>query len=593
MKFKFSIGRKIGIGFGILILLTLAVFLTTYITLQESRRINDVINEVNTPSVKALQELKFSILETKLFLETWVKYPKLHEDKERLSKFRNRVYPDLESQLLKLSKNWTDEHRLFLEKTISDIELLFYHQEQITESLASFEDYSYDQIFLANYSLEEGGDVYETTQIVLSDLDSLIEAQKQIAFVSTLNMFKSFDALKSQVLYLGVALIIIGILIAIYTTRTIVLPVQRLKAVLVKLGKGVFPEGKMKVGNDEIGEMTAAMNNVVSGLQRTKDFATEVGAGKFDTEYKPLSSKDSFGKALMKMRDDLAENERNLGQKVMERTAEVVRQKEEIEKQSQQIEEYFIQVTDSIKYAKRIQDAILPPEGFVKEVLPESFILFRPKAIVSGDFYWIEKVKDKIFFAAVDCTGHGVPGAFMSIVGSNNLKQALITTGGQSPSNILNELNKGVTETLHQKEENSTSKDGMDVAMCSINFKNLELEYAGAFNPLYIIRNDKIIQFKGNKFPIGSYSTEELMCFSNEKVQLEKGDRVYIFTDGYPDQFGGPKGKKFMYKRFRETLLKYSKLPMQEQKEVLNNTLMEWMGEEEQVDDILVMGVKV
>src|SRR5690606_24437703 len=219
-----------------------------------------------------------------------------------------------------------------------------YHQDQITESLSTFEDYSYDQIFLANYSLEEGGDVYETTQIVLSDLDSLIEAQKQIAFVSTLNMFKSFDALKSQVLYLGVALIIMGILIAFYTTRTIVVPVRRLKAVLVKLGKGVFPEVKMKVGNDEIGEMTAAMNNVVSGLQRTKDFATEVGAGKFDTEYKPLSSKDSFGKALMKMRDDLAENERNLGQKVKERTAEVVRQKEEIEKQSQQIEEYFIQV---------------------------------------------------------------------------------------------------------------------------------------------------------------------------------------------------------------------------------------------------------
>src|SRR5690606_953810 len=151
----------------------------------------------------------------------------------------------------------------------------------------------YDQIFLANYSLEEGGDVYETTQVVLYNLDLLIDAQKETAEESTNSMFESFEALKSQVLGLGIALIIIGIIIAFYTTRTIVKPIVKLKAVLVKLGRGEFPKKIMKVGNDEIGEMTAAMNNVVRGLQRTKDFATEVGAGRFDTEYQPLSSRDS------------------------------------------------------------------------------------------------------------------------------------------------------------------------------------------------------------------------------------------------------------------------------------------------------------
>ncbi|MBL1144860.1 MAG: SpoIIE family protein phosphatase [Bacteroidetes bacterium] len=595
MRFRLTIGRKIGIGFGILIFLTLIVFVTTYDTLQESRGINDRIASVNTPSVKSLQELKFSVLETKLFLETWIKEQKAHEDKERLLEFRKDVYPVLKAELSELSKAWESHEQDSLLHLFETIDLLFETQNiDVIYALQSFDDYEDAFAKLnAQTSVEEGGDVYRLTKQVLADLDVLIKDQKQSALSLNEEMFASFERLKFLTRNLGIALIVLGIIIAVYTTRTIVRPIIALKAIAVKLGRGVFPKTRMKEGVDEIGEMTAAMNNVVDGLKRTKDFAQEVGAGKFETSYKPLSSKDSLGIALLKMRDDLAENERFLEEKVRQRTAEVVAQKEEIDKQRSQIEEYFEQVTDSIKYAQKIQEAILPPDYQVKRMLPDSFILYRPKDIVSGDFYWLGEANDKVFFAAVDCTGHGVPGAFMSIVGFNQLKQAIITTGGSNPAEILDHLNRGVSETLHQKEANSTNKDGMDIAICSLDYKTLELEYAGAFNPLYLLRNDEIIQVKGNKFPIGSFVDEEPSNFTNNKIQLEKGDQIYIFSDGYADQFGGPRGKKFMYKRFRELLVEIGTKELSQQKELLKESLFDWMKDEEQVDDILVIGVRV
>jgi serine phosphatase RsbU (regulator of sigma subunit)/HAMP domain-containing protein len=596
MHFRFTIGKKIGTGFGILILLTLIVFVWTYMTLQKSRQINDDINSVNTPSVKELQELKFSILETKLFLETWIKDNKEHEDKVKLITYRSEEFPQVKKILTGLSLKWKDQAlRDSLETLFQDIDLLFQQQDvDVINNFQSFDDYENNvmSLFLANTSIEEGGDIDILTKKVIVDLNNLITAHKENANRANDQMFKSFETLKFLVRNLGVALIVMGVVIAFFTTKNIVDPIKRLKVVAVKLGRGVFPDEDMKEGNDEIGEMTAAMNNVVDGLKRTKDFAQAVGSGKFDTDYKPLSNKDSLGKALLKMRDDLAENERILEDKVKQRTAEVVQQKEEIDKQKAQIEEYFIQVTDSIKYAQKIQEAILPPENYVRKLLPNSFIFYRPKDIVSGDFYWLGEARGKVFFAAVDCTGHGVPGAFMSIIGYNQLKQAIITTGGSNPAEILDHLNQGVSETLHQKDANSTSKDGMDIAICSLDYNTLELEYAGAFNPLYLLRDGDIIQTKGDKFPIGSF-LGETESFTNHKIQLNKGDQLYIFSDGYADQFGGPRGKKFMYKKFRDLLIANGDRTMTEQKEILKQSLFEWMQDEEQVDDILVIGVRV
>lgn len=595
MNFRFTIGKKISTGFGILILLTLVVFITTYITIQQSREINDRISTVNTPSVKILQELKFSILETRIFLETWLKEQKPHPDKENLISYREEEYPQVRKEIEKVAVKWPAHLQDSLNQLFESIDLLFTQQSlDVIDNFQSFDDYEDPTfVFMAGTSLEEGGDIYYRMGEVMTRLNNLIQEQKENANAANEEMYSSFEGLRSLVVGLGIALIVISVIVAFITTKNIVDPIKRLKAIAVKLGRGVFPTQELKEGNDEIGEMTAAMNNVVNGLKRTKNFAEAVGSGKFDTEYKPLSSKDSLGHALLRMRDDLAENERFLEEKVRQRTAEVVAQKEEIDKQKEQIEEYFLQVTDSIKYAQKIQEAILPPEHYVRKLLPNSFIFYRPKDIVSGDFYWLGEAQGKAFFAAVDCTGHGVPGAFMSIVGYNQLKQAIITTGGSNPAEILDHLNQGVSETLHQKDENSTSKDGMDIAICSLDHKTLELEYAGAFNPLYLLRDGEIIQTKGDKFPIGSFLDGETPNFTNNKIQLQEGDQLYIFSDGYADQFGGPRGKKFMYKKFRDLLIANGDKDLSVQKDLLKETLFDWMKDEEQVDDILVIGVRV
>tara|TARA_R110002072_G_scaffold282761_1_gene445845 strand:- start:69375 stop:71501 length:2127 start_codon:yes stop_codon:yes gene_type:complete len=292
---------------------------------------------------------------------------------------------------------------------------------------------------------------------------------------------------------------------------------------------------------------------------------------------------------------------------VVERTTEINQQKEEL---SIINEEVF----SSIKYAKRIQEAILPSDEHVNKLLPDSFVLNRPKDVVSGDFYFIENTSAKgdkrhTVFAAVDCTGHGVPGAFMSIIGSNILSQAVLEKNIHSPANILDFLNEGVNITLKQSSDNTTVRDGMDISLCVLNSDSDELIFAGAKNPIYIIRpSDKssksliekqsfedlsLYEVKGDKHPIGNYIEEQLLPFTEHTIPLQKGDVIYIFTDGFADQFGGGRNKKYNYRRFRELLLKHSQLSMEIQKSILEKELIEWMGEEEQVDDVLVIGVRM
>lgn len=358
------------------------------------------------------------------------------------------------------------------------------------------------------------------------------------------------------------------------------------------MGLGVLPKERIEPSDDEIGEMGVALNDLIRSMEHTTTFARETGAGNFDASYTPLSKHDALGHALLKMRDDLAENERVLEQKVIERTEEVVRQKQEIESKNEELEILYKQVTDSIHYAKRIQDAILPSGMRVKKLLPDSFILFKPKDIVSGDFYWIEQKADLVYFAAVDCTGHGVPGAFMSLVGYNILKDILNNTSASRPSEILDSLREGVVNTLKSDETGKQAKDGMDMTLCAINYEKMELQYAAAFNPLYIVRNGELLQFQANKFPIGAFVGEK-ENFDNHIIPLQKGDQIFIFSDGYADQFGGPNGKKFMVGNFRKLLTSIATLPSDQQKLKLDETLVTWQGGQEQVDDVLVIGVKV
>jgi serine phosphatase RsbU (regulator of sigma subunit)/Tfp pilus assembly protein PilF len=263
-----------------------------------------------------------------------------------------------------------------------------------------------------------------------------------------------------------------------------------------------------------------------------------------------------------------------------------------IEEKNKIVEEKNKDITDSIRYAKRLQEAILKPAKELPTVFPESFIYFQPKDIVSGDFYWFEKFGSLHMIAAADCTGHGVPGAFMSIIGCNLMSQAVNEYALTKPAVILNSLNKGLSKILHQRMEESV-KDGMDIALCVVDPQRMTAEYAGAFNPMWIIRNGALLEFRGDKFPVGAFLGEQLKMFSNQEVQLQKGDAIYLFSDGYANQFGGPKGKKFKYKQLKELLVSVQDKPMAEQKNILKTRLESWKGNLEQVDDILVIGVRV
>ncbi len=267
----------------------------------------------------------------------------------------------------------------------------------------------------------------------------------------------------------------------------------------------------------------------------------------------------------------------------------ISKQKEEIEEQHEVLEEQHREITDSINYAKRIQDAILPPLKLVRGYMPDSFILYQPKDIVAGDFYWMEGINNLIVFAAADCTGHGVPGAMVSVVCHNAMNRSVREFMLTEPDEILNKTREIVVETFEKSDEDV--RDGMDIALVTINTESNKLNFAGANNGLYYIRNGELFQIKPDKQPIGKY--EDAKPFTKHTLDLEKGDIIYTFSDGYADQFGGPKGKKFMYKPFRELLLSIHKKPMNEQHDLLMSAFEDWRGSMEQIDDVCVIGVRI
>ncbi|MBK6525263.1 MAG: SpoIIE family protein phosphatase [Crocinitomicaceae bacterium] len=272
------------------------------------------------------------------------------------------------------------------------------------------------------------------------------------------------------------------------------------------------------------------------------------------------------------------------------------RQKNIIEEQKDLVEEKQKEILDSINYAKRIQNAILPSQRVVTNLLPEHFILYLPKDIVAGDFYWMESVNDTsnpknhaVLFAAADCTGHGVPGAMVSVVCNNSLNRSVREYGLTDPGKILDKTREIVVQEFEKSDEDV--KDGMDISLCSLSLDAKTLSWAGANNPLWIIRNSELIEFKPDKQPIGKI--ENPKSFATQTIQLQKGDSIYIFTDGLQDQFGGEKGKKFKASKLKEILLSMQQQPLPNQKETLKEAFITWKGRLEQVDDVCVIGVRI
>lgn len=281
--------------------------------------------------------------------------------------------------------------------------------------------------------------------------------------------------------------------------------------------------------------------------------------------------------------------------RILLRTMSRLRQKEkalqQLESHRDQLELKNKSITDSLNYAQRIQEALLPTEDTMQRFLSQSFIFYKPRDIVSGDFYWIGEKGDKRFIVAADCTGHGVPGALMSMIGHDLLEKIINSENIDQPGEILNRLNKALADTFRDARSAGTIiRDGMDIGICAVNTTARRIEFAGAFFPLYIIRENRLIEIKGDKHVLGMAPEE--VSYSNTEVELHEDDMLYLFSDGYVDQFGGDEDKKFMYRRFRYLLLTIHRFPLIDQKLILEENIKTWRGDNPQVDDILVIGFK-
>lgn len=304
------------------------------------------------------------------------------------------------------------------------------------------------------------------------------------------------------------------------------------------------------------------------------------------------------GWAFYRMRiHSIEQQKKKLEQLVKERTHELEEANVEIEaqrdlatSQRDQIGAQKKEITDSIYYAERIQRSLLPAANILKMILPEHFILFKPRDIVSGDFYWVTEKADKVFVTAVDCTGHGVPGAFMSMLGISFLNEIVNKTEEIGPDEVLNQLRKYIIKALKQVGQEGEGKDGMDMSILVFDKAQKNISFAGANNPLYFIRNGELNEIKGDKMPVGIH--EKMNPFSCSTFDIQRGDTFYIFSDGYADQFGGPRAKKFMYSNFKSLLMTLQPKSMREQGKILDDTIEAWKGDVDQIDDIVIIGLR-
>jgi len=344
-----------------------------------------------------------------------------------------------------------------------------------------------------------------------------------------------------------------------------------------------------------------AQTVIVSAYGDMRNIRRAMNHGAFDFVTKPINFNDlgaTIDKTIRyvkKVKEDIQEKEqlyhrleeynKELEEKVQERTLEITKQKEIIEAKNQSI-------TESINYAKRIQQATLPRLEEIKKAIPESFVFFRPRDIVSGDFYWFQEEENKYILAAADCTGHGVPGAFMSLIGNDLLNVIVKARKITQPDKILAELHIGVRSALRQ--DDTHGREGMDISICTIDFNKNVLQFAAAKNPLLYVRNGKAEVIKGDKFPVGGIQQQGPRDFTLHEIPLtDEPLTCYLYSDGYQDQFGGKEGMKFMSKNFREMLIETAEKPMSDQQQAIAQTFEAWRGGRPQIDDILVVGLKL
>lgn len=419
----------------------------------------------------------------------------------------------------------------------------------------------------------------EQRDILFGPWSTIIGADKETVPLGDYEKLYFVNAIDTIVMLVGIGN---GILVSFiylllfirWTNRDITGPVKELLINIKNTRGGEAEQYTIVRTNDEIGELAEGYNEMTQQIH-------------------------NYVESISSMNRDLEK-------KVKERTREVVEQKEEIETQKEEIEAQLDLATlqrdtiavqkdlilDSIHYAERIQAAILPPDENLSEHLKDHFLLFKPRDIVSGDFYWTTEKNGKLLVAVADCTGHGVPGAFLSMLGIASMNEIINRSKSLKPNIILEQLREILIKSLHQTGTRGEAQDGIEIALCVIDLKNNTMEYSGANRPLYIVRDGAVKHIRPDRMPIGIYE-QDPVPFTMHTLELKKGDGIYLFSDGYVDQLGGPLRKTFRVKRFRKLLVEIQAQSMEEQKQILHKNLEDWQGDVEQIDDILVMGIRI
>lgn len=607
-RMRWNIAWRMGLGFGVFILAVAVLFVFTRLTLTRSSELAEEVDSALVPSLEALEDMDQTLASSLVYIHNWIEDQSRAdaEKKVMLRKLVNASFPRHLAALEELEPAWTPQARAQLDTLRAETDALLVLYGEIMRLLPDWKSYQdYEARFKAKEYAESGAELEVFSTRVQNRLASLTSGQNAALRDRTARMEELGAELTMYAGRVAWIVVVLGIALGVIVTRSIVQPVKELKRALLHMGRGVLPDRKVRVTSDEIGDMATAVNRLAEGLSRTQKFSQEVGGGDFETPYEPLSDDDALGKALLQMRTSLAENERELEGKVKARTEELAQQKAHAE-------EILGDLQDSISYALRIQQAILPSEQERREVIYDSAVFYQPRDVVSGDFYWFKSVGSRRMFAAIDCTGHGVPGAFLSLVGHNALER--VTKVYTEPHKVLNKLNEHVLMLLRKDVRAEASipsdllrdlavpteteagyvggQDGMDLAMVAINWERMKVEFAGANNPLYLVREGELMEFKADKHAICSFEPGT-KNYQVQTIDVESGDTLFVATDGFVDQFGGPRGKKFMRRRFRELLVETSSLPVQEHEAHLRARFEDWRGDEEQVDDVLVVSMRV
>jgi len=581
----FSTGfRKVSIGFlfvGVIVLLNVLV---SYLILQENSSTIGRMTEVVNPYMEKMEEFNLLVTESKMFATNWVYLQNSLDDKKSLEELHSTKYPVLKKQIndfLVLLNKKSDKDSM--EAIFSKFEELLVVEQKIMKSLVTFDDYENPKKKFSAEDLVES-EVLPRTDDIMHSLKATISRNREEAAFIRNKLVVSFHKLLGISLSVSVGLCLLTLVAAAFISRAIRKPVQMMKEIVLQLGKGELPEGQIPVTHNVIGEMAESVNRLSESFTKTSIFASEIGKGNLSVGYERLGEKDMLGNALIRMRDSLRVYSEEMEEKVKERTQEVM-------EKNLKLELAYREIRDSIHYAKRIQEALLPADQLIHKVFGDAFIFYRPKDIVCGDFYWFAHKGDEIIMAAIDCTGHGVPGALMTVIGNSILHQIVNFSNVTDPAKILNQLDRKLLETMRH-HGGAITNDGMDVSMCRYKISKKELTFAGAKRPLYMFKNGELLEIKGNKFPIGSFQYDSEKLFTEHKLNIKEGDTIYMFSDGYQDQFGGPDGKKFMVSRFRNMLQEIHTLPMMEQSQRVEKEMLGWQGRMDQTDDVLLMGVR-